>query len=368
VTVRGVALLVGGALIGSVGWYIGWPELTLIGAGAVGLVCVVLVGCTGGSVANVVLNSASIAAVRGESASLRVTVRLPGRRRRFMRLVDGPPATPTRSVRISHLAESILQIPVSTERRGVYPVGPFRVIRGDPWGVIRRVRGSTVAGSLVVRPRTHPVRRGFGLDARQGEADAMTRRAGDDHFFALRDYVLGDEPRNVHWRSSARSGRLVVKQRVAASTDGILLVLDADATAYGSGGAFAEIFLDERFELAVEVLASIARSRSELGQRVHVATTSTGQPVVGPGLSAVLDFMATVCAVVPVETEPAVLSSIARRHRCTQLVVVSGNPRSDVLAELRRCRALSPILVRVRPTERSAVRGAWDIDEVGALA
>ena len=54
---------------------------------------------------------------------------------------------------------------------------------------------------------------------RAGDSDCASRRSGDQHFHALRDYVLGDEPRSVHWRSSARAGKLVVRQQVSAASE-----------------------------------------------------------------------------------------------------------------------------------------------------
>jgi uncharacterized protein (DUF58 family) len=310
--------------------------------------------------------------VRGEAANLRVSLWPKGARRRMLRLVEGSASAPRRSFAVRRLPASgtMVPVPVDTTRRGLHRVGPFTVVRSDPWSVVRREVGTSAEGTVLVRPRTHPVRPGFAAVHRQGDSEAMTRRSGDDHFFALRDYVLGDEPRNVHWRSSARSGRLVVKQKVAAAVDGTLLVLDVDVTAYPSVEAFGGGFREERFEEAVEVIASLCRARASDGQRVRLATTGRAQLQLGvdPSLSSIVDALAVVSPMQPLDCDLVGLPALARRSHCSHLVLVTGAPSTELVAAVRRCGSLSPVVVRVSGVPTGSIAGTTVLDVAGVEA
>jgi uncharacterized protein (DUF58 family) len=282
--------------------------------------------------------------------------------------VEGPPAAPIVSIGVARGTDAV-RIPVDTTTRGERPIGPFVAVYGDPWSVVRRVAGRSVRGTVLVRPRVLPVRRGFAASQSSGANEAASRRRGDDQFFALRDYVLGDEPRNVHWRSSARSGRLVVKQKVADASEGTLIVLDVDASAYGSGSAFAGGFVDERFEVAVEVAASLCAARTTGVQRVQFVTTARNARVATAGASgapnALLDALAVVQAIAPVDAAPELLASVVRRTRCSTVLIVTGTPTSGLVAGVRGASA-STVVVRVGDAVQGPLAGVRVMDVAAA--
>jgi uncharacterized protein (DUF58 family) len=332
-----------------------------------------MVVASGGARVDVSADTGSFRVVRGEDASLRVELRARGRRRRLCRLVEGEPAAPRRSFDIPGLGDetvTAIMVPVDTTQRGLHAVGPFRVVRGDAWSVVRRQVGTSEEGSILVRPRAFPVRSGFAAVNRQGVSETLTRTSGDEHFFALRDYTFGDEPRNVHWRSSARSGRLVVKQKVAAAIDGTLLVLDVDVSAYPSIEAFADGFLEQRFEDAVEVMASLCKARVADGQRVRLMTTGRQQPSLSheSSLNALVDALAVVQGAQPLECDPHSLPATARRSNCSRLIVVTGAPSTDLVGAIRRCASLSPVVVRVGGVPTGPIPGTTVLDVRGPAA
>jgi uncharacterized protein (DUF58 family) len=68
-------------------------------------------------------------------------------------------------------------------------------------------------------------------------------------FHALRDYAAGDDRRYIHWRSSARTGQLMVRQFVDTRRIHATLVVDGRPASYAT---------EDEFELALSAAGSIA--------------------------------------------------------------------------------------------------------------
>lgn len=145
-----------------------------------------------------------------------------------------------------------VRYPVTGVRRGALRLGPVTVERRDLLGIFRRSR--VVAGDLTiwVRPRVHPLSHapaGVVLDV-EGQV-RPSANAGSAAFVSLREYAQGDDPRRIHWKQSARTGRLMVREHVDADEPTVTVVLDTRASVYDPA----------RFEEAVEVAASFALGR-----------------------------------------------------------------------------------------------------------
>ncbi|NNC11012.1 DUF58 domain-containing protein [Planctomonas sp. JC2975] len=144
--------------------------------------------------------------------------------------------------------ESLFAIP--TERRALIVAGPAVSVRGDQLGLLRRTTTWTDQVELFVHPkitRIAATARGLVKDLEGQTTKAITD--SDLAFHALRAYEPGDDIRNVHWRSSARTGQLMVRQYQETRRSQLLLLMSADRRFYLS---------DDEFELAVSALASIA--------------------------------------------------------------------------------------------------------------
>lgn len=139
-----------------------------------------------------------------------------------------------------------------TSGRGTITLGPLVAELRDPLGLLSRTR--TVAGidTVVVAPRAHLVdmpELGNGPLGRHLLAQA--RRLGPGEFHSLREYADGDEPRTIHWRASARSDKLLVKQHSVEGLRRMLVLLDTDRSSFADAASF---------ERAVTVAASLVRS------------------------------------------------------------------------------------------------------------
>ena len=135
-----------------------------------------------------------------------------------------------------------------TRQRGIFDVGPVEVTRRDAFEFFRASRRYGAVERIWVYPRVlgfRPLPTGQTRHLEGPSSD--TSPQGNITFHRLRDYVAGDDLRLVHWRSSARAGRLVVKHNVDTSQPYSVVLLDLRPGGYTA----------ESFESAVDVAASV---------------------------------------------------------------------------------------------------------------
>ena len=176
------------------------------------------------------------------------------------------------------------------ERRGVYGLEELTLATGFPFGLFTKERDLDLPAQLVVWPRSDRTVRDARTPGRQ------RRRSGEitggqsgsrGEFRNLRDYRPGDDPRDVHWRSSARLGMPLVREYERERAESLWICLDHARTPGRDVEAEEE---------AVELAASLARTAVERGQPVGLAT---GDGVVDEGsgpaqLERILDALARV--------------------------------------------------------------------------
>jgi len=138
---------------------------------------------------------------------------------------------------------------VPTNRRAVIVAGPALSVRGDQLGLLRRSVKWADPVELFVHPITTPLAPSAAGLVRDLEGEVTkTITNSDISFHALRAYEPGDDRRYVHWRTSARTGQLMVRQFEETRRSQVALLLASDSSYFAS---------DEEFELAVSVLASL---------------------------------------------------------------------------------------------------------------
>jgi len=193
---------------------------------------------------------------------------------------------------------------IPTERRGVLTIGPLQAIRQDVLGLARYA--AIVAGEeeVLVSPRAHLLPMpdlGHGVLGRH--LLALAQRLGPGDFHSLRNYIDGDEPRSIHWRASARSEDLKVRQYSVEGLRRCLVLLDVHPSSDGVSGDG-----DEAFERAVTAAASIVHSADRAGLTTRFVTTE-GADLRGPDVAAqTLHLLARVtpsrAPTMPVERDP----------------------------------------------------------------
>jgi len=154
--------------------------------------------------------------------------------------------------------------------RGYYQIGPVVMENGDLFGLHRRYKVETEPQFLLVYPRLVPLT-GYELASRRpiGDVRLMHRLFEDPTRIAgVREYQPGDSLNRVHWKATARTGKLHSKIYEPSTMTGATLLLDFHSEGYHSRG---EPF---RSELAITTTASLAGAICELGQPVGLMTNA----------------------------------------------------------------------------------------------
>ena len=225
---------------------------------------------------------------------------------------------------------ALVQYSLPTERRGRIGLGPLRVVRTDPFDLLRRRQPAGGHDVLWVHPRTWPLSplpAGVIVDFEGPISETGTE--GSLTFSSLREYVAGDDRRQIHWRSSARAGVLMVRRNVDANEPRATVVLDTRTGAWEGPG-----FEDGAFEDGVGVAASAIRALAGTGHPVELRIL--GERAHDPrfeGATKPADRLAAVEADPDVNAR-GLYSLFKSGHQGGSLVVITGRVDLAVEAQL----------------------------------
>lgn len=231
----------------------GWSELLLIAATGLMTLIICVAFVVGKASLRLTVNLDPPRVVVGEPVAGRVTYSNETKRRMAPVDLELPVGQGFARFRVASLApgagDEELFI-VSTERRGVIVVGPPTTVKGDPLGLLVRKASGAKRLELLVHPKTIGVPP-FGSGILR-DLEGLTTKdvsASDLAFHSLRDYAVGDDRRFIHWKSSARSGKLQVRQFLDTRKSSLTILVDSRTSAYANAS---------EFEVALEVGGSLA--------------------------------------------------------------------------------------------------------------
>jgi uncharacterized protein (DUF58 family) len=152
--------------------------------------------------------------------------------------------------------------------RGRFLIGPLRARVVDPFGLAEAATALTGTEPVVVFPAIERLG-GEGPPAeRAGAGPAAVYRLapGGDEFYGIREYESGDELRKIHWRSVARTGKLMIRQEEARFFPRATLFLDSRRIFHRGSGAGSSL------EWGVSAVASVAWHLAREGFALRLAT------------------------------------------------------------------------------------------------
>jgi uncharacterized protein (DUF58 family) len=114
-------------------------------------------------------------------------------------------------------------------RRGAITLSDIRLTCSFPFGFLNHAIHLQMPEQLIVYPRIGILNRHLALRYREAiESGTMTSnvRGGNDEFYGLREYRSGDNIRSIHWRSSARTNQLMIREMAANAPPQVIVVLN----------------------------------------------------------------------------------------------------------------------------------------------
>ena len=273
-------------------------------------------------------------------------------------------------------------------RRGQFTLGPMTISSGDPLGLFQFKRELKATSSIVVYPAVIPLPSFVPPLGQLPGGDAVRQRT---HYITtnvagVRDYAPGDSFSRIHWRSTARTGRLIVKEFELDPTADIWLFPDMHQAVQSSlpfsteeyedpwiailrGRKRADIELDPATEeYVVTIAASVAQHFVYRDRAVGMVTYGHVREVLQPDrghrqLTKVLETLAMMRAEGDIPLTQILLSEGERLGRGVTLVVITPSlDRSWVAAsrDLAR-RGVRIVAIVLDPESFGGQRGAENV-------
>jgi len=372
-TVRPVGwLLVGVVILGTTGalaW--GWTEGWVVAVCAALVLALSVPFLLGKQNYEVSLKFERDRVVAGQELNASMSARNVGRRVALPSLLDIPVGEGLIEAHLPLLRSGSVHaetLTISAPRRGVIAVGPMTVSRGDPLGVLQRDHTWPEIQHIYVHPVTIGVPSTSAGMLRDLEgATTKTIVDSDLSFHAIREYTPGDSSRHIDWKSTAKTGKYMIRQFEETRRARIAIAVDRDPEQFTT---------DDEFETAVSAAASLALQAVRDGRELNITASADIPPHARgvmhairtlPTLNAVamLDGMSALESstdVMPIEAVANMTAQESERLSLVLLIVGSATP----VARLRRAAATfsadtTVIAIRCEPGAEPSLRTAREL-------
>jgi uncharacterized protein (DUF58 family) len=199
-------------------------------------------------------------------------------------------------------------------RRGIYKQNEFGIATRFPFSFLLKTRRISLERELLVYPSVEPTDEFFQvLPLIAGELEAFVRGRGND-LYRLREYLPDDPARHVDWKSSAKTGALMVREFTREDERKLRIVFDNPP---------ARTVKDEVYERFIALCASLAwHFAEEDAQLTFAATGYNGSPELH-------DFLKYLALVEAMETDgEGFLDKLAPSEDYN--IIVTARPRGSV--------------------------------------
>ena len=273
-------------------------------------------------------------------------------------------------------------------QRGRFTLGPITLTTGDPFGLFKMQRELSQTSTIIVYPAIVELTAFATPSGQLPGGEALQRRT---HYVTtnvrgVRDYAPGDSFNRIHWPSTARKGRLIVKEFELDPLADVWLFLDMDRAAQAELEWKPILRRREpallwtkrpRLELApsteeygVTVTASLAKHFIVRNRAVGMVSYAQQREVIPADrgerqLSKILETLAVIKGVGKIPLAQVLAAEGMHLGRGTTAIVITSSPDKNWAIASRHLeqRGLRVIAVLIAP---DSFGGKWGMEEVTA--
>ena len=248
----------------------------------------------------------------------------------------------------------IVKVQLDTNSRCDVESGPIHLVVSDVFGLFRRTLTTTQSIRIVVQPRVFDIPGHITSRSRGDNDEGRITGWGSQLSELVTEYNLGDELRRIHWRTSAKVGKLMVRKELSPERTDVMLCLDTNADSYSINSAFSGPRSVADFEVFHELFVSLAFAETKSGKNIRVLTTGAESIFdLRHGMAApFLRHMANTELGRSGQSNAENLLKVARQYRPRQIYFVTAAPSQHtlgILNELQRTASVTVIGCNMTP-------------------
>ena len=265
---------------------------------------------------------------------------------RIQDVVDG--AAVDRGIHLLHApprSVTVQSYPILIAQRGLHRIEGIKLLTRFPFGLFLKAATLPIASEALVYPEIRPLPMSLAHDlTTRGHDQTVSRRGPGVALYNLRRYHAGDDSRAIHWKTTARQRRLMVRETEAEDQRRVALVLPTAVPEYARPA----------FEQAVSLTASLAAFFHQQGHAIRLLVGEQEIPA-GTGeahYDAILRALALCRPVVAASPVPAAMRALAGQTvpgEFTLIVLSWPDP-----AVISACRTAGRIIMATEHMTREA--------------
>lgn len=271
--------------------------------------------------------------------------------------------------------------------RGKWTLGPVTLHSGDPFGIFRLQRGVDATSDIIVYPQTISIP-DFRLPSAElpGGADLRSRTFHvTPNVSTIREYVPGDSFNRIHWRSTARAGKMMVKEFELDPTADVWIISDMHERSQAISDEQRAIFHDRRNgrsiqipesteEYIVSAAASIARHLLNGSRNVGLLSWGQHREIIPPEREArqlykILESLAIVRAHGTHPLSEVLIAESSQFSRSSTMVIITSSADPGWVTSLQQMlyRGIRAVVIYIDPETFGGFSGQTALRKLSEL-